>query len=253
MIIAPLLIKAHEGEDLTYKELGTVNQVLDQYNLSMEEAIALNIWTDTPKPIQDYIRYGDNHRYCKEELALLAEKLRARYCSESDIQYIVNHVRNIKYAYRELKECYQNALPLCTDSTKTPILSTVKNLHTAVNVPEIIAHIYKAMHDNPLKENITVYRAIQGQFVGPSIMNEGFVSTSLTKESSFAKYTGYNTLFELHLPTGFHCINVTPFSNYDTEENEILLPPNVFVITERFTNGYSVYIKANVAEIEEFA
>ena len=251
MIIAPLLIKSHEGEELTYKELGTVNQVLDQHNVTLEEAIALNLWTDTPAPIQEQLRTVNTHLYCQKELQDLADKLSARCCCESDIQYIVNHVRNIRYAYRDLKECYQNALPLCTDSTKTPILSTVKNLHTAVNALDVIQHIYSAMMKNPLQESITVYRAIHGKFVGPSITNEGFVSASLTKETSFIKYPGYQTLFELNVPVGFHCINVTPFSNYDTEEQEILLPPNVFVITQSNSNQYYVHACANVLEIPE--
>ncbi len=250
MIIAPLLIKAHEGEELTCKELGTVNQVLDKHNVNLEEAIALNLWTDTPEPIQEYLRTGNTHHYCRKELDYLAEKLRARYCCEADVQYIVNHVGNIRYAYRELKECYQNALPLCTDSTKVPILSTVKNLHTAVNAIDFIGEICDAMRKNPLKEKITVYRAIHGKFIGPSITNEGFVSTSLTKDASFTKYPGYQTLFELTLPDGLHCINVIPFSNYDTEEQEILLPPNVFIITDCKDYGTYVHVRATVAELE---
>lgn len=252
MIIAHLLIKLYEGESLTSTEEKLVKKICDIHNVTMEEAVALNIWSDNARPIQEYIKYGDTNRYCKEELNRLAEKLKGRMMHEPEIQYIVNTVRDIQYAHRILKDCYADVLPLCERNTKTSILATVRNLHIALNVTDIIAHIYKAMYNNPIEEPLTVYRAIEGQFIGRGMINQGFMSTSLTKEASFLKYTTYKTLFELTLPKGFHCINIIPFSNYDTEEKEVLLPPNAFALTERTAqNGY-VYAKCTVYEIEEF-
>lgn len=242
-IIAPLLIKAHEGHVLSCQELGVVNQVLDRCHVTMEEAIALNLWSDTPQSFQEHMQYGHTQRYCQAELNRLTQQLQARGCNNNYVLYIVNHIRTMQYQYQDLKECYENAL-LCTGDTKVSVLSTVKNLHTAINAPRFIANIYAAMHNNPLPSPITVYRAIKGDAV--NLTSQSFISTARTPEASFAKYPEYTTIMALTLPAGLPCIDITPFSNYDTTEKEILLPPTQLLVVEESIQGTHRYIKATV-------
>lgn len=249
-MIAPLLIKYYEGEELAPTEQQTVYKTLEQYNISMNEAVALNIWSSDPEPLQEQLKLGNTSCYISKTLDALAVQLWDKTPDGEEIRYILEALQDIDYKNKSLSELYKKGRRLALPGMTVHILSAIRKIHIASNAQNIIAHIYNAMYKNPLKDNITVYRAIQGAPVCSSFINHGFVSTSLTKEASFIKYPGYNTLLELTIPQGTHCINIIPFSNYDTVESEVLLPPNAIAITEQHTNGYAVYAKGIVHEIE---
>lgn len=248
---APLLIKYHEGEHLTPAEWQVVQQVLAQCNVSINEAVALNIWSSDPKPLQEQLKQGNTYRYVSQTLDALATQLWYKTPDGEEVRHVLETLQNICYKDKSLAELYEVGRRLAMPGMTTLILSAMRKIHIAVNAENIIAHIYSAMYKNPIQDDIIVYRTIQEKAVGTSVTNCGFVSTSRTKEASFIKYPGYNTLFELTIPQSTHCIDITPFSNYDTVESEVLLPPNVITVTEQHTNGYATYIKGTVLEIEK--
>ena len=252
-MIAPLLIKYYEGEQLTPAEWNVLQHALMQYNVSLHEAVALNLWSSDPEPLQEQIKQGNTHHYVSQTLDNLAMQLWYKTPDGEEVRYILEALQNICYKDKTLAELYKEGRRLALPGMTTSILSAIRKIHIAVNADNITANIYEAMHKNPTKEGITVYRAIQGKVIGPSITNCGFVSTSKTKEASFIKYPGYNVLFELKVPQNTHCIDMAPFSNYDKVESEILLPPNVIEITEQKTDGYNIYAKGIVHEIEDFS
>lgn len=252
-MIASLLIKLHEGEKLSSQEQELVHKTLQEKNVSLHEAVALNLWSSNAPAIQEQLLCGNTYNYVSRTLETLANQLWHLTPDGEEVRYVLEALQNICYANTTLSELYEKGRSIALPGMTTSVLSAMRKIHIAVNAEDIAALIYAAMHKHPLKEEITVYRAIQGKVIGPSVMNRGFVSTSLTKKDSFIKYPGYNVLFELKVPAETHCIDIVPFSNYDTVENEILLPPNIIEIQEQTTDGHNIYVKGMVHEIKEFA
>lgn len=253
MIIAPLLVKIYEGDQLSHTEQNAVQQTLVAHNVSLYEAVSLNIWSDNSHVIQEQIRHGNTHRYVSHTLDTLANQLCHKKHNDADIKSVLDALQDMCYQNQALPELYAIGRKIAVPGSTASVLSAIRKIHIAIHAKAIAAHIYKAIQKNSLLHDIIVYRAIHGHTIVPSVVNYGFVSTALTKETSFIKYPGYNMLFELKVPAGMHCIDVTPFSNYDIVESEILLPPNVIEITDSYTNGVYTQLNGIVHEIEEFA
>jgi hypothetical protein len=249
MNIAPLLIKIHECETLTEKEQVQLNTTLAKHNIDWAEALALNLWSSNAPAIQEYILKGHTYHYASHVFETLANELWYLTPDGEEVRYVLEALQNICYAGVQLPELYEQGRKIALPGMETPVLSAMRKMQIAANAQELAGLVYKAVHRNTLSAEKVVYRAIKSEVIGPSMLNRGFVSTSATKEASFAKYPGYNTLFELTLPEGLPCIDITPFSNYDTVESEILLPPCVFTFTEKHTEGDLTVIKANVEEV----
>lgn len=253
MIIAPLLMRLYDGDVLSDQEWKCIIETINAHHITLPEALALNIWSDNPTPLQEQLKRGSAQAYCVREIHNLKQKLHSRQIPQNNIHDIIQAVENIPYTQFSLKECYDSMLAVCTTIIKPSICASVRNLHIAHSAPEIVKHICTAIMRHPLAEPLTVYRAVKNTYPDPIIINRGLTSTSVTASASFVKYDGYNTILELILPAGFHCINIAPFSNYDDVEQEILLPPNRITVSEHYTQAQHVYIKGTAQELGEFA
>ena len=100
---------------------------------------------------------------------------------------------------------------------------------------------------NSLPMSMKLFRAVQGSFLNRifdqsplssrtvKVEEKGYSSTSLSYDSSFAKYFNHDVVFEIYVPMGTQGILISPFSSY-FEEQEILLNSNDLYIFEVLPN-----------------
>ena len=63
-------------------------------------------------------------------------------------------------------------------------------------------------------------------YIGKSISNKGYTSTTLLYKLSFAKYDDYDTVMEIYAPKGTLGSYIAQLSDYDNTEQEVLLNSN---------------------------
>lgn len=82
-----------------------------------------------------------------------------------------------------------------------------------------------------LNEDTTVYRALKPKdgmdwkfedIIGRNFVDEGYMSTSLTKENSYAYFKEYDVVLEIKLPAGSKCVYLEWFKGTN-DEKELLL------------------------------
>lgn len=88
-----------------------------------------------------------------------------------------------------------------------------------------------AINKFQLDEDITVYRALKPKdgmelnfedIIGKNFTDNGYMSTSLIKERSYAYFEEYEVVLEIKLPAGSKCIYIEWFKGAN-DENELLL------------------------------
>ncbi len=107
------------------------------------------------------------------------------------------------------------------------------------HIDETLYYLDDALSKSIIPKAIKVYRAIKTKgnatldiLNGKHSNNEGYISTSPLYDSSFAKYDDYDTVLELFVPSGSKGIFITPLSDYDTVEQEVLFGPSNIYYTD---------------------
>ena len=113
--------------------------------------------------------------------------------------------------------------------------SAIKHMNSLTHIDGTIANLDDALSKARLPSSIRVFRALKTHGNYPSnvsyIENEGYTSTSPLYDTSFAKYDEFDIVMELYLPKGTKGIYITPLSDYDTVEQEVLLDTNEIYVT----------------------
>ncbi len=117
--------------------------------------------------------------------------------------------------------------------------SAIKHMNSLQHIDETISQLDDALSKARLPKAMKVYRAIKtkGNIDLETLNqnyanNEGYTSTSPLYDSSFAKYDDYNIVIELYAPKGTKGAYITPLSDYDTVEQEVLFSSNHIHFTD---------------------
>jgi hypothetical protein len=83
------------------------------------------------------------------------------------------------------------------------------------------------LNKSTTNKSFTVYRAIKvdKQTKIQDILNteKEIISTSYSMDTSFAKYDDYNIILKYNVAKGVRAIDISPFSDYGSTENEVLI------------------------------
>lgn len=224
-------------------EIQNFLEMLDKCNLSVENAKAINQYSNGSNMIlsvkkgiasREEIQSGIN----KE----MFEKLQLRGMSEKQIFEVQKFIetldldRPIHDNFTSVNE-YVNQMNI-PRNCYSPICTAVSGMDKLKHIDATIESLDDGLSKARLPESMKLYRAIKtnGQrqpedYLGKSMSNNGYTSTSPLYDSSFAKYDDYDTVMEIYAPKGTQGSYMTELSDYDNVEQEVLLNPNdIYVI-----------------------
>ena len=248
------LTKLHEGQSLTQAEQELVYKTTGNHNVSVAEAVALYVWSSESQSLQEQMKCGNTYQYVSNVLDALAVQLYYYTPDGEEIRFVIESLQNICYADKSLAELYEYGRRI-SPSTKiaVSICAAIRKIHIAVNANSTIQKLCSAIQKNHTDKPLTVYRALKRTVDSREVISRGLMSASRSEEASFAKYEDYKTVLKIHVPTGTPCVNVEPFSMYDSVEAELLFPPNVIRITEREEKDNRVYLTGTMEILDEFS
>ena len=118
------------------------------------------------------------------------------------------------------------------------ICTAVKGMDSLEHIDTTLANLDEGLSKSRLPQSMKLFRAIKTNgeinsedYIGKSMNNKGYTSTSPLYDSSFAKYDDYDTVMEIYVPKGTQGSYITQLSDYEKTEQEVLLNPNdIYVV-----------------------
>lgn len=216
---------------------------INSYNISVENAKAINQYSNGSNMILSVKRGTITRTELQSGIMQdLSIKLQERGMSQSQIYEISNVIQQLNYDkpvhnnYDIINSHMQemNLPRACSPS----VCKAVKDMNSFEHIDETISSLDEGLSKARLPQSMKLYRAIKtnGQvdmqnYVGKSMNNKGYTSTSPLYDSSFAKYDEYDTVMEIYAPKGTQGAYITQLSDYDSVEQEVLLNPNdIYVV-----------------------
>ena len=218
--------------------------MLNGCNLTVENAIAINQYSNGSNMILSVKRGSASRENIKQGIIDdLTSKLQERGIDEKVISEIQKSIQGFDYQ-RPLHENYyilrsifsENHIP---NNCYPTINTAIKNLNSFQHIDETIEQLDAGLSKARIPQSMKLYRAVKSKSttnlselsskVGE---NKGYTSTSTIYDSSFAKYDEYDTVMELYVPKGTKGAYITPFSDYDSTEQEVLLDSNDVFFTD---------------------
>ena len=228
---------------VSQSEIQGFMDTINAYNISVENAKAINQYSNESNMILSVKRGTTNKTELQSGIMRdLSTKLQERGISQSQISEISDFIQHLDY-YQPVHNNYDminlqmqkmNLPKVCSHS----VCKAVKDMNSFEHIDETIASLDDGLSKARLPQSMKLYRAIKtnGQadaqsYVGKSMNNKGYTSTSPLYASSFAKYDEYDTVMEIYAPKGTQGAYITQLSDYDSVEQEILLNPNdIYVV-----------------------
>lgn len=217
-------------------------------NLSLKEAAALNQYSSGSNMILS-IEKG----ITKDEIYLgikreFTNKLYKRGLELYEIENIFNYLVSLDYNlplhcnFTYVKEKYKEEYK---SFVITSINKAVKDLNSLFHIEETISTLKNVLLSSEIQENLVVFRGLKGDAGNPEKFMKnhkikGIISSSMDYESSFAKYPEYKTVIKLIVPKGTKGIVLTPFSDYE-QENEVLLYADVTFLGYSNIKGKTIF------------
>lgn len=253
------LRKLSEGEKLSFLEEKKVLAMTARHNITVDEAVALYLWSENSAPIQ-YAVSNNTDTYISGVLRTLEQQLTQKVLLQKERESLLSLVRSMVPAMKRnyLKsKCYKESLikhskhlqafyeagRIATAQRKevrVSVLSAIRKINIATSAALIIPLIHSALKKHANDEPLTVYRAMK-QETGNHLEHRGFMSASKTKEDSFAKYDTYKFVMEIHVPKNTPCMDISDFSAYDNAEKEILFLSNIICLSDKKTQDGRIY------------
>lgn len=254
------LRKLSEGERLSSLEEKKVLAMTARHNITVDEAVALYLWSANSAPIQ-YAVSNNTDTYISGVLRTLEQQLNQKVLLQKERESLLGLVRSMVPAMKRncLKSrCYKESLikhskhlqafyeagRIATAQRKevrVSVLSAIQKISVATSATLIIPLIHSALKKHANDEPLTVYRAMKQEGTGDRLETHGFMSASKTQEDSFAKYDTYKFVMEIHVPKNTPCMDISDFSAYDNAEKEILFLSNIICLSDKKTQDGRIY------------
>lgn len=225
------------------KEIDGLMQELKKNNLSIENAKAINQYSNGSNMILSMKRGWTDRSQIQNVIKTdMADKLKARALSQEQIKGIEDYIQSLDFS-KPVHENYEMISQYIKQSNiphncYPSICTAVKDMDSLEHIDSTLSNLDEGLSKARLSNSMKLYRAIKTDgninpesYIGKSISNKGYTSTSPLYQSSFAKYDDYDTVMEIYAPKGTQGTYITQLSDYDSAEQEILLNPNdIYVI-----------------------
>ena len=225
------------------KEIDGLMQELKKNNLSIENAKAINQYSNGSNMILSMKRGWTDRSQIQNVIKTdMADKLKARALSQEQIKGIEDYIQSLDFS-KPVHENYEMISQYIQQSNiphncYPSICTAVKDMDSLEHIDSTLSNLDEGLSKARLSNSMKLYRAIKTDgninpesYIGKSISNKGYTSTSPLYQSSFAKYDDYDTVMEIYAPKGTQGTYITQLSDYDSAEQEILLNPNdIYVI-----------------------
>lgn len=225
------------------KEINDFMQELEKCNLTIDNAKAINQYSNDSNMILSMKRGLADRGQLQNKIASdMISKLQTRGLSQEQILNLKDYICRLNFnkplyenyeivnQYRQETNMPRNCYPsICT---------AVKSMDSLEHIDSTLVSLDDGLSKSRLPQSMKLYRAIKTNgkinpedYIGKSMNNKGYTSTSPLYNSSFAKYDDYDTVMEIYAPKGTKGLYMTLLSDYDNTEQEILLNPNdIYVI-----------------------
>ena len=225
------------------KEIDGLMQELKKNNLSIENAKAINQYSNGSNMILSMKRgWADRSQIQNGIKTDMVDKLKARALSQEQIKGIEDYIQSLDFS-KPVHENYEMISQYIQQSNiphncYPSICTAVKDMDSLEHIDSTLSNLDEGLSKARLSNSMKLYRAIKTDgninpesYIGKSISNKGYTSTSPLYQSSFAKYDDYDTVMEIYAPKGTQGTYITQLSDYDSAEQEVLLNPNdIYVI-----------------------
>lgn len=232
-----------QQQGINPRETSEFMQELDKYNLTIDNAKALNQYSNDSNMILLMKKGATNKNQIQNGIKTdMMSKLQTRGLSVEQISCLEDYIgrldfnRPVHENYKIINQYMQdmNIPRNCYPSIRTAI----KDMDSLEHIDSTLANLDEGLSKSRLPQSIKLYRAIKTNgeinsegYIGKSMSNEGYTSTSPLYNSSFAKYDDYDTVIEIYAPKGTQGLYITQLSDYDNAEQEILLNSNdIYVV-----------------------
>lgn len=244
-----ILRKLSEGEKLTPTEEQKILDITAQHNITIDEAVALYLWSTSSAAIQHPNDYMHSVMQNLETQLNQVAPQNVTHILASMQEIILQMRQNVSQSEelslmehsKGLQTLYESARTVTDRKSRVSVLSAILQLYIALSAPVIIQLMRNAIERNRTDKPLIVYRAMKYPIESDEIVSNGFMSTSKTLEDSFAKYASYQFVLTVYIPVNTPCLDITPLSVYGDTENEILFLPNTIEVLERKICNNRIY------------
>lgn len=227
-----------ESKGIKSQDIDKFKTMLKKCKLTVENAKAINQYSNGSNMILSIKRGNTSRDKIKQGIIDdLTSKLEIRGISQENISQIKNMVQQLDYQ-RPVHENYdmlRNSLKCFNipNNCYPTINTAIKHFDSYEHIDETIKQLDEGLSKSSLPHSVKLYRAIKSNSIenvenlsGKVSENNGYISTSPLYDASFAKYDEYDTVMELYVPKGTRGTYISPFSDYDSTEQEVLLDSN---------------------------
>lgn len=220
------------------KEINDFMQELEKCNLTIDNAKAINQYSNDSNMILSIKRgLADRGQIQNKVASDMISKLQTRGLSQEQILNLKDYIGRLNFN-KPLYENYEMVNKYMQEvniprNCYTSICMAVKSMDSLEHIDGTLASLDDGLSKSRLPQSMKLYRAIKTNgkintedYIGKSMNNKGYTSTSLLYNSSFAKFDDYDTVMEIYAPKGTQGLYMTLLSDYDNTEQEILLNPN---------------------------
>lgn len=232
-----------QQQGISPREIDSFMQELEKNNLSVDNAKAINQYSNDSDMILSMKRgTADKSQIQSKIKSEMMGKLQTIGLNQEQISSIKDYIGTLDFNkpvhenYEIVNQCMQkiNIPHNCYPS----ICTAVKGMDSLEHIDSTLASLEDGLSKSRLPQSMKLYRAIKTNgkmnlenYIGKSMNNRGYTSTSPLYNSSFAKYDDYDTVMEIYAPKGTQGSYMTQLSDYDNAEQEVLLNPNdIYVI-----------------------
>lgn len=236
-------IEELQQHGVSSREIEEFMQTLEKCNLTVENAKAINQYSNGSNMILAMKRGTADKSEIQNGIRTdMISKLQTRGLSQEQISSLEDYIGTLDFSkpvhenYEMISQYMQemNIPRNCYPS----ICTAVKGMDSLEHIDSTLESLDDGLSKARLPQSMKLYRAIRTNgdinpegYVGKSMSNKGYTSTSPLYESSFAKYDDYDTVMEIYAPKGTQGSYITQLSDYDSAEQEVLLNPNdIYVV-----------------------
>ncbi len=228
------------------REIDEFMQILEKCNLTVENAKAINQYSNESNMILSIKRGTADKSEIKNGIRTdMMSKLQTRGLSQEQISSLENYISRLDFSKPvhenyELLSQYMQEMNI-SQNCYSSVCTAVKSMNSLAHIDSTLSSLDDGLSKARLPKSMKLYRAIRTNgeinpenYIGKSINNKEYTSTSPLYESSFAKYDDYDTVMEIYVPKGTQGSYITQLSDYDSEEQEVLLNSNdIYVVDAR--------------------
>ncbi len=231
-----------QQKGINSKEINEFMQELEKCNLTIDNAKAINQYSNGSNMILSMKRgSADRVKIQNGIKSDMINKLQTRGLSQEVILSLEDYIGRLDFSkpvhenYEMINQYMQemNIPHNCYPS----ICKAVKSMNSLEHIDSTLASLDDGLAKSRLPQSMKLYRAIKtnkqmspGDYIGKSMNNICYTSTSPLYNSSFAKYDDYDTVMEIYAPKGTQGLYITQLSDYDSTEQEVLLNTNDFYV-----------------------